>query len=423
MTIEAADLKIDLQERDGWRRTLNVTVPAAKVSAERRKIAHTLAGRMKMPGFRAGKIPAAVVEKRYGPALNREMLDRVIGEAYKQALQTQALNPISEGEVEDVTYEPEKDLTFSISFDVRPEFEVGRLGGFALERPGTDVGDEELDKVLHQLRDQNGSWEPLEGGTAETGELVSLKVQKLVDGEPEGDPQEYELVLGEGDAIPDVESAIYTLEVGGTDEFTVTFPDDFPNEQRRGEVQHLRITLVGRKARRLPELDDDFARTLGEFEDLGALRARVREDLTAEAEEQAEMAVRRQLMQHLLEANDFKVPRSMVERYTDSVLGDTEDVDEAKIAQAREQILPEAERAVKRILIIERVADTQDLRASEEEIDERIEAIAEKNGTNPAEIYARFQKSGRIEMLEREITEGKVFEFLKSKSEIVPARS
>jgi trigger factor len=423
MTIAASDLEIALEEKQRWRRTMSVTVPARVVTAERRKIAQTLAGRLKLPGFRSGRIPASVVEQRYGAALNREMLDRVIGEAYKEALRSESLNPISEGEVEDIHYEPDQDLRFSITFDVRPEIEIGRVGGFAVQKPAPEVGDEEVQQVLQRLREQNGAWRPVDEGKPEAGDLVSLRVQKLAEGEPEGDPQEYELVLGQGDAIPDVESAIYTLDLNETDDFEATFPDDFPNEARRGEVQHLRISLLGRKVRELPDLDDDFARSVGDFEDLGALEARIRDDLGAEAEEQSEAAVRRQLLQHLADANPFEVPESMVDRYVESVLGDTENVDPERLATAREQIRPEAEQAVKRILIIERVAETQDLRATEEELDERIETIAEKNDTRPAEVYARFQKSGRLEVLEREITESKVFDFLKGQSEIVPQKS
>lgn len=421
MTLEASQLKIDVEEKDNWRRTLSVTVPASVVGEERRKLADKLAGRIKLPGFRSGKIPQSVVERRYGAALNQELMDRVIGDAYKQALQVESLNPISEGEVEKVDYEPDEDLSFTISFDVRPDIEIGRLGGFAVQRPRAEVGDEDVEEVLQRLREQNATFIPTEEGSPETGDQVSLTVQRLVDGEPEGEPQEYDLVLGEGQAIPDVESAIYTLAPGESGEFTATFPDDFPDEERRGEEQHLRIELQSRKKRELPELDDELARSLGDFEDLDTLRSRVREDLEAEAEQQAERAVRGQLMQNLLDANPFEVPQSMVDHYIESIMGDTEGADPEALAQAREQVRPEAERAVKRILLLERIAETQELRATEEELDERIETIAEKNDVSPSEVYARLQKSGRLESLEREITEEKVFDFLKEQSEIVDA--
>ena len=135
------------------------------------------------------------------------------------------------------------------------------------------------------------------------------------------------------------------------------------------------------------------------------------------------MAVRRQLLHHLADANPFEVPESMVDRYVESILGDAKDVDPERLAGAKAQIRPEAETAVKRILIIEKIAETQGLAATEEDVDERIETIAEKNDTSPAAVYARLQKAGRLESLEREITERNVFDFLREQSEIVPAKA
>jgi len=422
MTIDVQKLKVDVEEKERWRRTLNVTVPASIVSTERERILEKLGGRLKLPGFRSGKVPASVVEKRYGPAVRREMLDRVIGDAYKEVLRSNSLNPISEGEVDDVSWQPDEDLVFSISFDVRPEIELGRLGGFAVERPPTEVGDEEVEKVLDRLRDQNAAWSPAEEGKPEAGDLASISVVKLVDGEPEGEAHDYDLELGEGEAISDVESAIYTLEPGESGDFDVTFPDDFPNEERRGEEQRLRITLRGRKVKDRPEPDDAFARSLGDFEDLDDLRTKVTEDLREEAANHAKQAVRGQILQQILEANAFDVPVTMVERYMESVMGDTEGVDPGKVEEARTQLRPEAERAVKRFLVVERIAETQGLRATEDEIDERIEEIAEKNDMSPSQLYGRLQKSGRLEQIERDLTETKVFDFLEEQSEIVDAR-
>jgi trigger factor len=285
------------------------------------------------------------------------------------------------------------------------------------------VRDEDVDRVIQRLREQHGTWNPVAEGRPETGDLVSIAVTRLDVGEAEREVQEYDLVLGEGDAIPDVEAALHTLAPGEEGEFTVTFPDDFPNEARRGQQEHLLIRVRERKARDLPAADDDFARSLGDFESVDALVARVREDLQKEAVEQAEGAVRGQLLDYLIEANPFEVPATMVDRYLDSVVGDGADADAERVKEVRERIRPEAERAVKRILLVERVADTQGLRASEDELDQRVEEIAARTGASAAEVYARLQKSGRLEQLEREITENKVFDFLRSKSELRQAEN
>lgn len=419
MTIDPSKLQIAVEEQEAWRRRINVTVPAGIVQTERNKIIQRVGSRLKLPGFRKGKLPANVVEQRFGPSVDQELVDKLVGEAYREALKVEGLEPISEGQVENIEYEPRQELSFSITFDVQPVFDIARVGGFQVERPTIDVSDEDKERVLARIQEQHGVWKPVEdGGEPEAGDLVTLEITPLVGGEPDGDPRPYEIVLGQGEALPQVEAAVRTLAVGDTGDFTVTFPDDFPDEERRGETQHLRINLQARKVQELPDLTDEFASSLGDFDSLDDLKARVREDLEKEAAERAEGAVRGQLLENLLEANPFEIPRSMTERYMDSLLGDTSKLDPEEVAKTRETLRPEAEKAVKRILLIERLAELQGLRASEDEVDERVEEIAAQNNATAAQVYANLQKSGNLDGLEREITEKKVFEFLKGESTI-----
>ena len=417
MAIEGARLQISVEEGERWRRTMSVTVPSGMVSSERRRLTGELAARVKLPGFRKGHVPSSVVEKRFGDSLSREALDKLIGAAYREALSQQELNPISEGEVANVQYEPDRDLTFSISFDVRPEIELARLGGFKVERPPIEGSDNRLEEVLGRLREERGTWQPLDDSRPEDGDLVAVEIQRIEDGEA-GEVQPYQLVLGQGDAIPDIEKAIKSLEVEGSGEFLVRFPDDFPNEERRGQEEQLLVRLNSRQGLVVAELDADFAKSLGDFASVDELTEKIRADLEKEAEEQAESVVRGKLLDAILDANPFTVPVSMVDRYVESVLGNPEGVSPEKLVEARQQISPQAEQAVKRILAIDRLAEIQDLQATEEELDGRIEEIAEKSGDTPAQIYANLQKSERLEALEREITERKVFDFLKEQSEI-----
>ena len=396
---------------------MSVTVPSDVVSSERRRLTGELAARLKLPGFRKGRVPSSVVEKRFGHSLSRDALDKLIGAAYREALSQQELNPISEGEVGNVKYEPDQDLTFSISFDVRPEIELSRLGGFKVERPPIEGLDDKLEQVVGRLREEKGTWQSLDQGRPEDGDLVGVEIQRMENGEA-GEVQPYQLVLGEGEAIPDIEEAIRSLEVDGSGEFVVRFPDDFPNEERRGEEEQLLVRLDSRQQLELPELDAEFAKSLGDFESVEDLQEKIRADLEKEAVGQAEAFVRGKLLDSVLEANPFTVPISMVDRYVESVLGDPEGVAPEKLAEAKEQISPQAEHAVKRILAIDRLSEIENLRATEGELDDRIEEIAEKSGETPALIYANLQKSERLEALEREITESKVFDFLKGQSEI-----
>jgi len=416
--MDGTELQISVEEGERWRRTMSVTVPVGVVNSERQRVTGKLASRLKLPGFRKGHVPSSVLEKRFGDALKREALDKVIGAAYQKALTQSELSPISEGEVGNVRYEPEEDLTFSISFDVKPEIEISRLGGFKVDRPEIEGLEEKTEDVVKRLREQHGAWQAVEEGRPANEDMVSVEIERLEEG-AEGEGQPYQFVLGGGEAIPDIEDAIKSLEVGKSGEFVVQFPDDFPNEERRGQEEHLRIRLESRSVLELPELDSDFAKSLGDFEGIEDLLEKVRSDVERELEDHAEAVVRNRLIEFILDANPFSVPVSMVDRYVQSVLGDPEGVPPEKLLEAREQISPQAELAVRRILAIDRVAETQELRATEEELDGRVEEIAEKSGETPAKIYANLQKNDRLEVLEREITERKVFDFLKEQSEIV----
>lgn len=423
MTLDASRLEITVDEQARWRRRMNVTVPADFVREEERRAARNLASRANLKGFRKGKVPARMIEGRFRGALRQEALDRLIGDAYRQALQARSLRPISEGQIEDVRYEPEADLTFSVAFDVEPAVELEKMGGFVVERPTPTIEDQHVDDVLERIREQAGVWKPADEGTPTDKDQVSVSIARL-SGEEGEEPEarDYDFVLGQGDAIPDIEDAIRTLEPGQTGDFDVSFPDDFPDESRRGHAERVRITLTARKEMELPDLDDDLARQVGDFETLDELKAQIREDLREDAEKQAESVVRGRLLDALLEANPFEVPVSMIDRYADSLLGDQKSgIDPERLGEIRERLRPEAERVVQRILLIERVAESQSLAATEDEIDARVEDIAEKNDTDPSKVYAQLQKSGRLEALERELTERKVFDFLKSQSEIIEA--
>ena len=420
MTIDGSQIEVSVQEHERWRRVMKVTVPASVVQEEEQRAAKQLAARARMKGFRKGRVPAKVIESRFGGALRQEALDKLIGKAYRQALATEELRPISEGEIEDIQYQPEQDLTFAIAFDIEPVIDLQRLGGFAVERPSTPVTTEHIDSVLGRIQEQNGVWQPLEEGPPEERNLVSVTIIRVDAEQNQEVGRDYEFIMGQGDAIPDIEEALKSLEPGASGDFDISFPDDFHDESRRGDTERVRITLNNRRVLDLPELDDDLAKQVGDFETLEELKAKVREDMEKEAAQAAESSVRSKLLDSLLEANPFDVPQSMVDRYADSVIGDQE-LPEEKIGELREQIRPEAERAVKRLLMVDRIAETQGLAATEDDVDNRVEEIADANETAAAKVYAELQKAGRLEAIERELTETNVFNFLKEKSEIIDA--
>ncbi|MGH7458353.1 MAG: trigger factor [Longimicrobiaceae bacterium] len=416
----SSDISVQVRESAAWTRRLLVTVPAGRVKQTRGRIAAEIAKRAKLSGFRSGKLPGRMVEQRYGPLIEQETVDRVVKEAYPEALEQSGFRPVSEGKVENVRYQPGTDTSFEVEFDVRPEPELARLGGFAVTRPAPTVSAGDVSAVIDRLRDEQALWRPLEDSSPGPGDKVRVDIVDLDEGKTE--PRSYEFVLGEGQAIPEVEGAITTLRPGRRDQFQVRFPDDFPDREQQGAERRMEVHLVAGSRKELPELDDAFAQSVGTFEDLAALEARVKEDLEREAAQSAESELRSQLVECVLEANPFELPAGMVERYLDGVVRDGDkqlsDDDLARRAEVRERLRPGAEWSLKRTLVIDQIAGKEGLGASREEVDVRVEELAAKHGRQPSELWVRLEKSGQLDALEREITESKVFDYLKSQSTV-----
>ncbi|MFP4622722.1 MAG: trigger factor [Gemmatimonadota bacterium] len=409
-------MKIDIEQPRDWARKLTITVPADRVQRERKKVASQYAGRVRMPGFRKGKVPASVVEKQYGASIDNDTMERLINDAYRQALQEKGFQPISAASVENVEYDAGADLTFDVQFEVRPELELERLGGFTVRAPAVDIADADVESVLQRLREQNANWVPVEDGTPAEGDRAKVEITPLQDGEETPEPRQYDVTLGAGEILEAIDQAIRTLEPGAEDEFTIELPGQ--SEDEGTEEHRIRIKLIGAERPELPEVDDEFAKEVGDFESLELLRERVREDLTAEARRESDREVRRQLVQQVLEANPFEAPPSLVDEYLNSLMQVPDEADPEEVAAAKEQARPAAEHAVRRMLLIDRIAEMENLHPTQADLDQRVEEIAEQNEMEAAEVRRQLAQSGRLQALQSDLMEQRVFEYLKSLSTI-----
>jgi trigger factor len=414
------DLRISVEQPASWSRRVSITVPGDRVKRVRKAVAAQLSRSVRLPGFRKGHMPASLLEKQFAGEIEQRTIDQLVQDAYREALDAHGLNPITQGQVDNVKLE-EDGLSFDVEFEVQPEVELSQVTGFHAERPAVEVGEAQVDEVVERIRNDRGTWADLgEGETPATGDRVTVEMSDR-DAEEAEEPRPYRFVLGEGQAIPGVEDAIGTLSAGGEGDFDVAYPEDFPDEELRGKEQHLHIRLVRAERKTLPEMDDALAQSLGEFDDVAALRARILSDLTEQSTKQAEEAVRAQLVQQILDANPFEVPGSMVERYLDFMSGEANrpknaprrtGADAERISQVRALVRPQAEAALKRLLLVEKLADREGLRATTDDVDARVETLAEQAGRSPSEVWVELERSGQMSALENEITEEKVFAWL-----------
>jgi trigger factor len=251
--------------------------------------------------------------------------------------------------------------------------------------------------------------------------MVQVEVTPL-DEDSDGKTQVYPLVLGQGRAVPDLEERIMALLPGETVEAAIRFPDDHPDESRRGRTRNVRVKLLEVKRQELPALDDALAREVGEFETLDALRAAVRQDLEREAGREAEARVREELVGQLAEANNVTAPESLVHRVMHGY-AHAYGVPDEQLPAFESQFHAIAETQVRRDLVLDAVVRAQGLAATEAELDERVAQMAASRGIDAGQVYAQLQKSSRLQELERALTEEKAFAWLLSQSTVDEATS
>jgi trigger factor len=404
------DIQITTKKSDGVERLLEVSVPVASVQEAEEKTAKRYASSVRLPGFRPGKAPAALVKKKFKEAIRQQALESLLQEAYQQVIEQQNLKVASQPHVHDLKFDEGKPLTFELHVEVRPEIDLARTQGFKVKRDANTVTDETVKEQLEQLRDQRANWAPSTEKPAPGDMVTVLLATADEDGTvPEG--KEYRLVLGGGQAIPGIEELIMKLTPGESIEEKVRWPDDFPDETQRGKTKPVRVALQDVKRKQLPDLDDAFSREVGDFESLEALTAAVRKDLESHAERDADAGVRQQIIDQIVQANAFDVPPSWVNQLVDSYMKAYQIPDEER-DRFNAEFRPMAERQVRRDLIIETLAEREKLKASEAEIDERVADVARKRNAEPGQVYASLQKAGRLQEIERAITEEKVFKWL-----------
>lgn len=409
------NIEITSQEGSGVDRHIQVSVPVESVRDAEDKAARRYASSVRLPGFRPGKAPAQMVRKKFADAIRQEALEAIVRDAYKEVVEKQDLKVASQPHVHDLKFEEGKPLTFEIHFELRPTVDLARTSGFRVMKRNTVVTDENVRDQIESIRDQRAAWTPVEGKPL-PGDMVNVEIS-TGDVGPSAEAKSYPLVLGAAQAIPGIEELIMEAAPGETVERPVKWPDDFPDETQRGQTKTVKIRLQDVKRKSAPELDDAFAREVGDFDSLDALTTAVRTDLAEHAKRDSDAEVRQKLIDEIIGANPFEVPKSWVQQFA-SNYAEAYQIPEEERERFANEFKSMAERQIRRDLVIETIAEREKLEATEKDIDERITEQAEKRGVNPGTLYAQMEKSGRLKEIERSLTEDKVFQWLLEKNEV-----
>ncbi|MGD2135060.1 MAG: trigger factor, partial [Gemmatimonadales bacterium] len=386
MPVETPDIKVTKISEEPGAANLKVEVPAERVDAATHAAAKSYQRRAKLRGFRKGKAPLGIVRKHYHDAIREDVLRTLVSESWRTAVEQETLKPIADPRVRDLKMNEGQPWTFELVVEVKPEITLDRLGGFTIERTEKPVTDAMVREQIDELRKQKAPWVPLEGRQPALGDLASLSVATVTDGDA-GESGQYQIVLGDGQAIPELEELVLTLTPGETKRGTVRYPDDFPDESKRGQSRVVEVTLHEVKRQQLPELDDAFARELGDFDTVADLERAVREDLETSARREADADMRRQLIEQIVQANGLEAPRPLVQRVM-SAYAQGYGVPDDQLERFAQEFRPVAERQVLRDLVIDKVAEQESLWADEDAVDARVAELAERRGTSPTELRA-----------------------------------
>jgi trigger factor len=424
-------MKTEFVDVNETRKNLRVEIPTDIVNAAIDAAAQSYSRRARVPGFRPGKAPARVIKQRYKSEILHDVAHDLISHAVDDALRERGVEAVEPPDIRDVTVEENQPLTFTASFDTVPVFETGDYSSLSVRRSAVDVPDEAVAHALQRLRERAARFEPVEGRGVEHGDTVTVDLdRKDADGKTDNHG-DVNVELGAKANPPGFDEQLLGLEVGSTKAFSIQYPSDYAISELAGQQVSYNVLVKGLKRRVLPELDDEFAKDMGQFETLDALKARVREDLEHEARHASEREVRGDLMKQLAKRVPFEVPPSLVERELDRRVEDfaqrlmQQQIDPRQAGidwnQFRESQREVAVEAVAGALYLDEVARREQLEVTAAEIDEEISRYAERTGRTPAAVRAALEKERGLSRVSNGLRREKSIDFLMARATLVQA--
>ena len=427
-------MKVTVEELSPSKRALQVELPPEQVAARMEATLKELSRKVHIPGFRKGKVPPNIIQRRFQSDLQEEVLRELIPDSYRQALTQVDFTPVSQPRVEDVQFHAGEPLRYRAIVEVKPPVTVKDYRGIPLERKAVEVTDQEVDRAIEFLREDAAEYVPMEGWPALRDDLIVLDHEGTIHGKPfkGGSGKNLTLLLGQGGYLPGFGEQVVGLQKGDTKQFRLSFPADSLRKDLGGRTADFKVTIKEVKKRRVPELNDEFARTVGDAETVTALRDKLREQLKARKTREQEGELKRALMEKLASAYEMELPETLVEAEASALLqemlgavraggGRVQGLDEnAEALSAR--ALELARRRVKESILLEAAARQENLTVSDAEVDAEIENMV---AAYPAEgggaVRRAMEDPGRRAGLKARLLERKALDFLYQQARITDA--
>ncbi len=376
-------MQVTVETTSGLERRMVVNVPADKVDTEVSKRVKDTAKRVRLDGFRPGKVPASIVRQRFGQSIRAEVLQEVLRDSYLEALQQEEITPAGYPRFEDVKDEGQGDVEFAAVFEVFPDISLGDFSKVKATRQQVEVTDDNVDRMIESLREQRAEYKPVER-KAQDKDKVKIDFVGRIDGEEfdGGKAENQELVLGSGQMIPGFEDGLIGVTAGEETTVSVTFPEDYQNSDLAGKAAEFSVTVHEVLEPELPELDESFMQALGAQEtSLDDFKAEVRRNMEREARQAAQRRIKNDLIDQLIELSEFDAPTALVDEEVQRLrqeavqqFGGGENFDPNQLP--RELFAEQAERRVRTGLIFSEIAKQYEVEADDETVRSRVEELA-----------------------------------------------
>jgi trigger factor len=414
-------MKVAVEEIEGCKRKLAVEAPVDVVTQEWERAYGRVQKRASLPGFRRGRVPRSLVKLHFADDVKREVAEHLIPDVYRRALSEARIDPVNEPDLQDLTLEEGAPLSFTAVVEVKPAIALGDYRGVEVQHAPVPVTDADVDEALERLREQHAQFNSVERPAA-TGDLVVVDYTLAPEGHEPTTANGYHFLVGSGTVLPEIDAAVVGMSAGEERQVILRFAEDHRMESLRGKSGTASLKLGEVKEKVLPALDDDFAKVLGEFETLDAVRIELRRGLEAQREAESRRVLEDKIMEALLARHGFGVPEAMVMRQVAHQVEHTRErlrrqgVDPDGIrwdyAKIVGELRPGAEKAVRRALLLEAIADREALATSDEEVDAEVEKLARASQRPAPAVRRMMEKSGDLDALRHGLRERKTLDLL-----------
>ncbi len=420
-------MKVEVEELGACKRRLQVEETPEVVRAAWEEAFSRVQKQAKLPGFRKGKVPRSMIKIHFADDVRQEVARHLIPDVYRQALAETQIKPVEDPDLQEVRLEEDAPLVFSAVVEIKPDIALGAYTGLAVSHTPTPLTDEEVEEAIGQIREQHAEYRAVERA-ADIGDLVIVDYTLTPEDMEPRSESGYGFVIGQSQVMKEIEEAVIGLVPGGTRETRLRFADDHRNEALRGKSGAASVTLSEVKEKILPVLDDEFAKTVGAFETLDALRAEVRKELEARRERDNRQALEETIVEALLAAHEFQVPDALVMRQVGHTVEHARErvrrqgVDPDKLPWDYQKLLtelrPGAEKAVRRTLLLEAIAEKESLAPGDAEVDAEVEKIAQASQRPAPAVRSMMEQSGDLDGLRFSLRERRTMDFLIERAQV-----